>query len=271
MLKLRLPLAIGLLLTLTQPLSAESLAAVGKVTVSRLNVRAGGNMNYEVLLRLERGERVIITGEYGAWYSIVLPPQANCYISSKYLTATGNSMGVVNGNRVNVRGGPSTQYNRLGQVSEGDSLTILEARADGWTRILPPDGIEGWVAKTYIDLEDNVRPADIYASQEQTSETVTAAAAPTTTSLAPVHRDHGSPLTEGRIERSRAFWHRPATHKVLLRGRKIAYVYSEIVALDHYRDRDVQVWGVVAGSVSKLPLIEVTHITQPTDASLALE
>ena len=54
---------------------------------------------------------------------------------------------VVSGNRVNVRGGPSTDYGIVNKLTRGIEVRILEDNGDGWVRMQPLDGGEaGWMA-----------------------------------------------------------------------------------------------------------------------------
>lgn len=71
------------------------------------------------------------------------------------LISTTNTNGVsvdadvrkVSGNRVNVRGGPSTNYGVVSKLTRGVEVRILEDNGDGWVRMQPVDGGEaGWMA-----------------------------------------------------------------------------------------------------------------------------
>ncbi|WP_298858307.1 SH3 domain-containing protein [uncultured Sulfitobacter sp.] len=53
----------------------------------------------------------------------------------------------VSGNRVNVRGGPSTNYGVVSKLTRGAEVVILEDNGDGWVKMRPIDGGEaGWMA-----------------------------------------------------------------------------------------------------------------------------
>lgn len=53
----------------------------------------------------------------------------------------------VSGNRVNVRGGPSTNYGVVSKLTRGAEVVILEDNGDGWVKMRPVDGGEtGWMA-----------------------------------------------------------------------------------------------------------------------------
>lgn len=52
--------------------------------VSRLNVRTGAGMEYEVIDQLRPGEEVSVIGTEGNWYQIIVPERTG-YVHSKYL------------------------------------------------------------------------------------------------------------------------------------------------------------------------------------------
>lgn len=60
----------------------------------------------------------------------------------------------VSGSRVNVRGGPGTDYGVVGRLVQGDAVEILEDSGDGWVRMRPMDGgDEGWMADFLLTTE----------------------------------------------------------------------------------------------------------------------
>ena len=53
----------------------------------------------------------------------------------------------VSGNRVNVRGGPSTNYGVVSKLTRGTEVRVLEDNGNGWVSMQPIDGGEtGWMA-----------------------------------------------------------------------------------------------------------------------------
>ena len=53
----------------------------------------------------------------------------------------------VSGNRVNVRGGPGTDFGIVSRLVRGDNVLILQDNGNGWVRMRPVDGgTEGWMA-----------------------------------------------------------------------------------------------------------------------------
>ncbi len=53
--------------------------------------------------------------------------------------------------RVNVRGGPSTDFSVLGQVEFADAVLVVADHGDGWAHIrIEGDGIEGFMAGRFL-------------------------------------------------------------------------------------------------------------------------
>lgn len=69
-------------------------------------------------------------------------------------------VGIVNGNSVNIRSGPGTDYDRLTQVNAGTRLTIL-AEKGGWVQVEIPGGGRGWIAGWLIDYQDPASSGDV--------------------------------------------------------------------------------------------------------------
>ena len=55
----------------------------------------------------------------------------------------------VTGSVVNVRGGPSTGFDVVGQLAEGARAEILQ-EADGWAEVRAEDGTTGWMAARFL-------------------------------------------------------------------------------------------------------------------------
>ena len=66
--------------------SEDNNMGTGKVVTngSRLNVRTGAGMNYEIIDQLRPGEEVVVVGVEGDWYQITMP-EKNGYVHSDYL------------------------------------------------------------------------------------------------------------------------------------------------------------------------------------------
>lgn len=60
----------------------------------------------------------------------------------------------VNGNRVNVRTGPGTNYPVITQVNKGDVVTLRD-QAFGWYKVTMRDGTTGWIAGWLLNVAES--------------------------------------------------------------------------------------------------------------------
>ena len=62
----------------------------------------------------------------------------------------------VTGKAVNMRQGPGTSYEKVGQVLRGARIEVLEASGDGWLRVqVMATGQEGWIADWLVTAQAN--------------------------------------------------------------------------------------------------------------------
>ncbi|MBU4342725.1 MAG: SH3 domain-containing protein [Candidatus Omnitrophica bacterium] len=124
---------------------------IGFVKNDGSNVRAGDNVNFESLCKLDKLDPVKIIDKRYSWFKIALPKKAQVYISSDYVDVLSEEMrtGQVNALRVSLRAGPGTKYSILGQVSKPEEIDMISEK-DGWYRIVPPDGTRGWIHENQL-------------------------------------------------------------------------------------------------------------------------
>ncbi|MEM5468990.1 SH3 domain-containing protein [Celeribacter marinus] len=68
---------------------------------------------------------------------------------------TNMMLGVVTGKRVNVRSGPSTSDEVLGQVIQADIVRVMPSPHNGWVKIsVEGEGVEGYMSARFIDAID---------------------------------------------------------------------------------------------------------------------
>jgi serine/threonine protein kinase/formylglycine-generating enzyme required for sulfatase activity len=72
-------------------------------------------------------------------------------------TPTPKPVAVVQGEALNVRGGPGTEYDVLGQVRQNDELEIVARTEKGdWLQVRLSDGKEGWVLARLVEVSGEV-------------------------------------------------------------------------------------------------------------------
>ncbi|MCM8528337.1 MAG: SH3 domain-containing protein [Lentisphaeraceae bacterium] len=140
-------LIIFLTAFLTFSLCAEEIRK-GTVQAQKLRMRSKPGTKYEVVGQLKKGDAVKVVEEQEGWLKIVAPESVEAWISSKFV-----SDGVVTGNRINVRAGPSVAYNNFGKLNKGDKVEVIEVKDKIWAKIKGSPKLHVWVSSTYVKLE----------------------------------------------------------------------------------------------------------------------
>ena len=63
----------------------EGMVGEGVVTAPKLQVRAGPGINYRTIGKLEKGDKVVVRGQWREWLKIVPPANCRLWISAAYL------------------------------------------------------------------------------------------------------------------------------------------------------------------------------------------
>lgn len=137
------------------------ISGTATVTADLLNVRAGNSTNYPVLFQVSQGNSLNLVGDCGnGWYYINCI-HGNGYVSAQYVSVDSNNpsptpsedviyVGECNCDTLNVRAGANTNSDVLFQISNGNSVNILEVNPEGWLRIECLHG-KGYCAAGYIN------------------------------------------------------------------------------------------------------------------------
>lgn len=118
------------------------------VTCDTLNVRSGAGTQYGKLGTLSRGTKLTGQMENG-WLKFSYEGQT-AYCCGDYLqkvTGTPDGLTVIC-RTLNVRSGPGTSYSKIGTLSRGTFVDVLET-LEGWYKIAFGDG-EGYVSALYL-------------------------------------------------------------------------------------------------------------------------
>ena len=133
--------------------------ALGKVTVGELslNVRYGPSTDYEKVSSIKAGETVSYYQKKGNWiriekgwisYKYVTEGSSSSDTNYSTLVTDGNTKAIghvtVNASSLKVRYGPSTDYDQVGSVKNGEQLTYYQ-KSGNWVRIS-----NGWISYKYV-------------------------------------------------------------------------------------------------------------------------
>ncbi|MDD4236946.1 MAG: N-acetylmuramoyl-L-alanine amidase [Desulfotomaculaceae bacterium] len=158
-----LPVLVGLALLMGAVLSgANPAGAAGTTAVvagSAVNVRNGPGTNYGVIAQANLGDQLTVLGQSTDWYNVGLNSGGQGWVAGwlvniqqpQAAAASAGQVALLNGNGINVRGGPGTSYGIITQGGSGDRFPVLESSGD-WVKVQLSSGT-GWVAGWLVSLE----------------------------------------------------------------------------------------------------------------------
>lgn len=123
---------------------------IGYVTASSLNARSGpatkhdSNGTYKYGTRIKILEQVTVDGTTWGYTSKGWVSLKHVYVEGK--KGEGAGSGIVTGDQVNIRTGPSTDYKSVGHVNKGDKVEILAQLKIG-------DSTWGYTSKGWISMK----------------------------------------------------------------------------------------------------------------------
>ncbi len=132
----------------------------GEITGNSVNIRAGANMNYEIIGKFNKGDRVSILSSAFGWCEIELPGTCLGWIHKNYISTTGTPskgkrvIGTVTGNSVRIRAKPGLRYTVLAKAYKGDKVTVVDLQGD-WFGIEPTEDCTGWISSGFVIISSH--------------------------------------------------------------------------------------------------------------------
>lgn len=136
-----------------------------------VNVRSTAGEDGEVLGKLYNNSACTVLGTEGEWYKIH-SGDVEGYIKAEFLVlgdaelakSVGRRVADVKTESLNVRSDASTDAELLGQVPEGEELSVVEEK-DGWVKVSIEEG-EGWVSNEFVDCSTHYIVAESKEAEE---------------------------------------------------------------------------------------------------------
>ncbi len=111
------------------------------------NLRAKPTLNSEVVSQVQQNETLDIKSVQEEWIEVVPPTNVDFYIFSDYVKD-----GVVEcGQKLNIRAGPGINFSIVGQLENGDKVTVRGTISE-WCRIAPPKNSSLWIHRSLVEL-----------------------------------------------------------------------------------------------------------------------
>ena len=124
---------------------------VGVITAESVNFRSGPSVDAGVLSSLTESEEVTVLQVVDGWCQARWNGQDG-YVSAEYVYVDGipllDPKGMVTGNCVNLRSGPSTNDSILTMVNSG-TMVDLVSLSDGWYAV-EYNGLSGYISADYV-------------------------------------------------------------------------------------------------------------------------
>jgi uncharacterized protein YgiM (DUF1202 family) len=119
----------------------------GIVNANDTNLRAGSNLNYEIVTQLQKGDIIYVAGGWLDWLKVRCPENTLLWISDGFI-----DQGLITANKLNVRSGPDLKFNVICQVMKGDKVEVVRKSEDGkWCGIKAPDNAYLWVSRQFVE------------------------------------------------------------------------------------------------------------------------
>lgn len=136
-----------------------------------VNVRSSASEEGEVLGKLYNDSACTVLGTEGDWYKIH-SGDVEGYIKAEFLVlgdaelakSVGRRVADVKTDSLNVRSDASTDAEVLGQVPEGEELTVVEEQGD-WVKVSIEEG-EGWVSSEFVECSTHYIVAESKEAEE---------------------------------------------------------------------------------------------------------
>ena len=132
-------------------------------TTAQLNVRKGSSTKYAKIGSLSKGAKVEIVSKLSnGWYKIKYKGTYG-YVSGAYVKLDSEqpkpgedekiiATGKTTVSSLNVRSGPSSNYSKLGILTKGTKVEVVERYSNGWYKI-KYKGSYGYVSGAYVSLD----------------------------------------------------------------------------------------------------------------------
>lgn len=145
---------------------------VGMVRETKLNLRDGPGTNYISMSSLKSGQQVTLIQQYQDWL-FVDSGDLNGWVKTEFLDIAPNIIervpaatsipdpnpalvGLVSENQVNLRRGPSSDYERVDRVNAGAEVSLL-ARHKDWYRVEYASGKKAWIFSDLLQVSPMVQ------------------------------------------------------------------------------------------------------------------
>lgn len=143
-------------------------ARTGVINCDLARVRSGPGIENSIVTSLSKGSQVSILLQKNGWCQIK-SAEVEGWIASSLMDIQAIKLRV-KGEYANLRSGPGTNYDKIGQVNQGEILFFQEATGD-WYRIKTQSQLEAYINAPLVEVLANQTQTTVLASKTSTSST----------------------------------------------------------------------------------------------------
>lgn len=135
---------------------STTIQKTAEATVENLNVRSGPSTSFAIIGQIHPEQKYPILEQQGEWVKIQLNSSKSGWVATWFVkisegTPSEESLQqdyvTIETDDLNVRSGPSTNSDIIGELNKGEKVEVLEV-IDGWYKIKYKNGF-GWIASKY--------------------------------------------------------------------------------------------------------------------------
>ena len=139
-------------------LGAVLLAAAGsllraqtpvRVTANSVNLRAKPQPTAEVVAQANYDDRLLAREIGEEWVEVAAPAAVDLWVLKAYVKQPENTIGA---QRVNLRAGPSINYNIVDTLSLGAPVEPRGEEVQDWLKVAPPASAHVWISREYVEI-----------------------------------------------------------------------------------------------------------------------
>lgn len=120
-----------------------------RITADNVNLRAKPQLTAEVVAQARYDDRLVAREIGPEWIEVAAPATVDLWVMKSYVQMP---QGTIGANRVNLRAGPSINYNIVATLSLGDPVELRGEEIQDWLKIAPPPAAHVWVHRDYVEI-----------------------------------------------------------------------------------------------------------------------
>ncbi len=121
-----------------------------RVLADNVNLRAKPQLTAEVVAQASYNETLTAREIGEEWVEVAAPTNVSLWVMKQYVQLPQNTIGAP---RVNLRAGPSINYNIVDTLALGDPIVPRGEEVQEWLKIAPPASAHVWISREYVEIQ----------------------------------------------------------------------------------------------------------------------